>query len=46
VIAFSDYERYKGDKLKLLIDAKLKSETKKYIVNDGDIIEFFTHVRK
>eukprot|EP01032_Pedospumella_encystans_P009083 gene9083-10725_t len=46
VIAFADYERYKGDKLKLLMDGKLKSETKKYIVNDGDIIEFFTHVKK
>ena len=41
VIAFTDFQRYGGDKLKLLMDAKLKTETKKYIVNDGDIIEYF-----
>ncbi len=46
MIGFADYERYKGDKLKLLMDGKLKSETKKYVVNDGDIIEFFTHAKK
>ncbi len=46
MIGFADYERYKGNKLKLLMDGKLKSETKKYIVNDGDIIEFFTHAKK
>ena len=46
VIAFSDYERFNGDRLKLMIEAKLKNETKKYIVNDGDIIEFFTHTKK
>ncbi len=45
VIAFADYERYNGDKLKLLIDGKLKTETKKYIVNDGDIIEYFAHAK-
>lgn len=42
VIAFADFQRYNGDKLKLMIDGKLKTETKKYIVNDGDLIEFFT----
>jgi ribosome-binding ATPase YchF (GTP1/OBG family) len=41
VIAFADFQRYGGDKLKLMIDGKLKTETKKYIVNDGDIIEYF-----
>jgi ribosome-binding ATPase YchF (GTP1/OBG family) len=41
VIPFADYQRYGGDRLKLMMDAKLKSETKKYIVNEGDIIEFF-----
>ena len=46
VIAFSDYERFNGDRLKLMIEAKLKNETKKYIVNDGDIIEFFNHTKK
>ena len=41
VISATDYQRYGGDKLKLMIDGKLKSETKKYIVNDGDFIEYF-----
>jgi ribosome-binding ATPase YchF (GTP1/OBG family) len=43
VVSYADFRRYNGDKLKLMIDGRLKAETKKYIVNDGDIIEFFWH---
>ena len=43
MITFKDYFEYKGDKVNLILDKKVKSESKKYIVNDGDIIEFFYH---
>lgn len=43
VVAFDDFYRYKADKLKLLMDAKLRGEGKRYILNDGDILEFHYH---
>jgi ribosome-binding ATPase YchF (GTP1/OBG family) len=46
VIGFTDFEEFRGDRLKLMMEGKLKNETKKYIVNDGDIVEYFTHNKK
>lgn len=46
VVAFSDFQRFNGDKVKIMIEGKLKHETRKYMVNDGDIIEFHFHGKK
>ncbi|KAJ1433989.1 hypothetical protein B484DRAFT_446981, partial [Ochromonadaceae sp. CCMP2298] len=43
VVSYEDFRRYKGDRLKIMIEGRLKAETKKYIVNDGDIIDFCWH---
>ena len=43
MVAFDDYETHGGDRLKILMAGKIKSETRKYVVNDGDIVEFFAH---
>lgn len=43
VIAYEDYAANGGDKLRIRMAGKLKSETRKYVVNDGDIVEFFSH---
>ena len=43
VIAFEDFERYSGDRVKLMMEVKIKSETRKYIINDGDLIQFVHH---
>ncbi len=42
VASFEDFKSCDGDRLKLVLQAKLKSETRKYIVNDGDIITFYS----
>lgn len=41
VVSFNDFHFHGGDRLKVMMEGKLKAETKKYVVNDGDIIEFF-----
>ena len=46
VVAYNDFHFYHGDRLKLMMEGKLKAETKKYTVNDGDIIEYFIHPTK
>eukprot|EP01038_Epipyxis_sp_PR26KG_P006277 gene6277-8644_t len=40
VISYDDFFAYKGDREVLHRESKIKSETKKYFVNDGDILEF------
>ncbi len=43
VISFEDYTAFKGDRLKLSMEGKVKVEGRKYIVNDGDLVEYFHH---
>jgi len=44
IVAFEDFHKCNGDKVKVILEGRLKSETKKYVMNDGDIIlEFFYH---
>ncbi len=43
VISFEDYAYHEGDLLQIRMNGKLKSETRKYVVNDGDVVEFFYH---
>lgn len=43
MVGFEDYAANGGDRLKIRMAGKLKSETRKYVVNDGDIVEFFSH---
>ncbi len=40
-IAFEEFLIFKGDRLKLNMDGKIRVEGRKYIVNDGDILDFF-----
>jgi ribosome-binding ATPase YchF (GTP1/OBG family) len=46
VVAFEDYQKFQGDFLKLQMECKLRNEGRKYIVNDGDIIQFFENNTK
>jgi len=44
IVAFEDFHKCNGDKVKVILEGRLKSETKKYVVNDGDIIlDFYYH---
>lgn len=43
VIPFFEYKAFDGDQLKLRMEGKVRQEGRKYIVNDGDIVEFFHH---
>lgn len=43
IISFEEYHMFKGDRLKLNMDGKIHMEGRKYIVNDGDILDFFHH---
>eukprot|EP01035_Chromulina_nebulosa_P016883 gene16883-22371_t len=40
VISYRDFKKFNGDRDKLLTEKLIKVQGKKYIVNDGDIIEF------
>jgi hypothetical protein len=46
VVQFDDYYEHRGDKTALLLEGKWKSEAKKYIVGNGDIVEVFWHQHK
>ena len=41
VISMEDWIDYKGDRLKLTMDRKIRNEGRKYIINDGDIVTIF-----
>lgn len=40
---FEEFQAMGGNKEKMHKDAKIKSETRNYMINDGDIVEFFYH---
>jgi len=41
VISYEDFVKFEGDLVKIVLEMKVRNPGKKYIVNDGDIIEFF-----
>jgi len=46
VVAFEDYQKFQGDYLKLAMESKLRNEGRKYLINDGDIVQFFENNTK
>jgi ribosome-binding ATPase YchF (GTP1/OBG family) len=46
VMIYDELRDLNGDKVKLMMTGGVKAQAKKYIVNDGDIIEFFYHGRE
>jgi obg-like ATPase 1 len=46
VVQWDDYFSLQGDKVMLQLEGKWKSEAKKYVVGNGDIVEFFWHQGK
>lgn len=43
VIPYDEYTTYEGDRLKLQMDGKIAAEGRRYVVNDGDILEYLHH---
>jgi ribosome-binding ATPase len=43
VIAFDDFQAYEADTLKLNMDGRIKTEGRRYVVNDGDILDYLHH---
>jgi hypothetical protein len=43
VIPYDEYTAYDGDRLKLQMDGKVAAEGRRYVVNDGDILEYLHH---
>jgi ribosome-binding ATPase YchF (GTP1/OBG family) len=41
VISFQEFVEFAGDRLKLNLERKIRNEGRKYIINDGDIVDFF-----
>lgn len=45
VISFEEYELMAGDRLKLAMEGKIRPQGRKYVFNDGDIVEFVFHTK-
>lgn len=43
VITFEDFLLYGGDRLQLSMDGRVHAEGRRYVVNDGDMLEFLHH---
>lgn len=43
VIPYDEYTIYDGDRLRLQMDGKITAEGRRYVVNDGDILEYLHH---
>lgn len=41
VISMEDFIEFQGDRLRLTMERKIRNEGRKYMVNDGDILDFF-----
>lgn len=46
VIGYNDFMEYSGDRLRLTMERKIRNEGRKYLINDGDILAFFTAGQK
>lgn len=40
VVLYADYAAFDGDMDKIILDKRVRYQGKRYIINDGDIIEF------
>eukprot|EP01036_Dinobryon_divergens_P026346 gene26346-34980_t len=45
LVSFHDFQLCNGDKVKIILEGRLKSERRKYVVNDGDIALEFIYRR-
>jgi ribosome-binding ATPase YchF (GTP1/OBG family) len=41
VISYEHYHLYNGDRLKLKMDGLIRVEGRRYVINDGDILDFY-----
>ncbi|RYG66588.1 DUF933 domain-containing protein [archaeon] len=44
VVSFEDFQALGGDRIKLAIEGKVRAQGRKYIVNDGEIVDFVFHI--